>query len=171
MCPPSSPPAARYGEKTPEHLLWWRAATSADPALQIIGVVRDPRAVAASHRAVPWGIRDPGELAEEWAFDQRSLRAARDRLGPGRCLVVRYEDLVADPAACRTRLAGFLGVPSAGAAGPAGKRPPPPIVHAWEWWKARALEPVTTERRDLWRTVLTPAEAALAPVIAGRPGR
>ncbi|WP_143737463.1 sulfotransferase [Microbispora sp. GKU 823] len=94
LCSPCSL-TARYGEKTPEHLLWWRAMTSADPALKIVGVVRDPRAVAASHRAVPWGIRDPGELAEEWAFDQRSLRAARHRLGPRRCLVVRYEDLVA----------------------------------------------------------------------------
>lgn len=108
LCSPCSL-TARYGEKTPEHLLWWRAMTSADPALKIVGVVRDPRAVAASHRAVPWGIRDPGELAEEWAFDQRSLRAARHRLGPRRCLVVRYEDLVAGPAASRARLADRPG--------------------------------------------------------------
>ncbi|MBE3008873.1 sulfotransferase [Microbispora sp. NEAU-D428] len=166
LCSPPCSLTARYGEKTPEHLLWWRAMTSADPALRIVGVVRDPRAVAASHRAVPWGIRDPGELAEEWAFDQRSLRAARHLLGPRRCLVVRYEDLVAGPAACRARLADFLGVPPASASAPAGKRPLPPIVHSWEWWKARALEPVTTERRDLWRTVLTPAEAALVTQVA-----
>ncbi|MEN3535362.1 sulfotransferase [Microbispora sp. ZYX-F-249] len=167
LCPPpcqAGPPPVRYGEKTPEHLLWWRAMTSADPALKIIGVVRDPRAVAASHRGVPWGIRDPGELAEEWAFDQRSLCAARHRLGPRRCLVVRYEDLVADPAACRARLADFLGVPPAGPAGPAGKGAP--IVHPWEWWKARALEPVTPDRRDVWRGVLTPAEAALVAEVA-----
>ncbi|MEU6407380.1 sulfotransferase [Microbispora sp. NPDC046933] len=166
LCSPPWPPSAVYGEKTPEHLLWWRAMTSADPALKIVGVVRDPRAVAASHRAVPWGIRDPGELAEEWVFDQRSLRAARHRLGPRRCLVVRYEDLVAGPAASRARLADFLGVPPASASEAAEERPLPPIVHPWEWWKARALEPVTTERRDLWRTVLTPAEAALVTEVA-----
>lgn len=42
----------------------------------------------------------------------------------------------------------------------------PDSVHLWEWWKARALEPVTTERRDLWRTVLTPDEAALVTEVA-----
>lgn len=162
LCPPQRS-AVRFGEKTPEHLLWWRAVTSADPDLKIVGVVRDPRAVAASHRAVPWGIRDPGELAEEWAFDQRSLCAARDRLGPRRCLVVRYEDLVADPAAGRARLAAFLGVPDPGV--PLEGRAPP-IVHAWEWWKARALEPITADRRELWRAVLAPEEAALITEVA-----
>jgi hypothetical protein len=155
LCPPQ-PPGAVYGEKTPEHLLWWRAMTAASQALRIVGVVRDPRAVAASHRAVPWGIRDVAELAEEWAFDQRQLYAARRRLGPRRCLVLRYEDIVTDPGATRARLARFLGVPVPDQ--PA--RPQQAIVGSWEWWKSRALQPVTTCRTEAWRACLTAAEAA-----------
>lgn len=180
LCPPR-PPAAVYGEKTPEHLLWWRAMTTAVPHLRLVGVVRDPRGVAASHRAVPWGIHDPVELAEEWAFDQRQLLAARRRLGPDRCLVLRYEDVVAAPDAAQDRLARLLlrRLPSrqaaslqlaahrdaAGSAAPAAGRR---IVHDWEWWKARALEPVTAQRADAWREVLSPQEAAAVAVVARR---
>jgi len=156
------PPATRYGEKTPEHLLWWRPLSDADPGLRLVGVVRDPRAVAASHRAVPWGIEDAAVLAEEWALDQRQLRAAARHLGPGRCLILRYEDVAADPDAARQRLAALLAVrPGAPAPAPEG------IVHGWEWWKSSALEAVTTERTAAWREILPPEDAALIEEIAG----
>ncbi|WP_173063840.1 sulfotransferase family protein [Phytohabitans houttuyneae] len=158
------PPAARYGEKTPEHLLWWRPLTRADPGLRVIGVVRDPRAVAASHRAVPWGIEDPAVLAEEWALDQRQLLAAARQLGPGRCLVLRYEDVVADPGAARRRLGGLLAVPAGGQAAAA---PPDGIVHDWEWWKSGALRAVTTERTAAWREVLPERDAGVVAEVAG----
>ncbi|BCB76217.1 hypothetical protein GCM10022251_82340 [Phytohabitans flavus] len=156
------PPAARYGEKTPEHLLWWRPLTDADPQLRLIGVVRDPRAVAASHRSVPWGIEDPAVLAEEWALDQRQLRAAARHLGPGRCLLLRYEDMVADPDEARLQLGSLIAVvPGGGGAVPDG------IVHGWEWWKSTALETVTTDRTAAWRDTLSPEDAATIEEIAG----
>ncbi|MFC0528967.1 sulfotransferase family protein [Phytohabitans kaempferiae] len=157
------PPAARYGEKTPEHLLWWRPLTDADPDLRLVGVVRDPRAVAASHRAVPWGIEDSAVLAEEWALDQRQLRAAARHLGPGRCLILRYEDVVADPDTARRQLGGLLAVRPGGpkAAAPDG------IVHGWEWWKAGALRDVTTDRTAAWRETLPPGDASVVEEVAG----
>ncbi|BCB90851.1 sulfotransferase family protein [Phytohabitans suffuscus] len=157
------PPAARYGEKTPEHLLWWRPLTEADPGLRLVGVVRDPRAVAASHRSVPWGIEDAAVLAEEWALDQRQLRAAARHLGPGRCLVLRYEDVAADPDAARRRLGALLAVRPGGPA----SAPPDGIVHGWEWWKSTALEAVTTDRAAAWREVLPGGDAAAIEEIAG----
>lgn len=156
------PPAARYGEKTPEHLLWWRPLAEADPGLRLVGVVRDPRAVAASHRSVPWGIEDAAVLAEEWALDQRQLRAAARHLGPGRCLLLRYEDVAADPDAARRQLGALLAVrPGGPAAAPDG------IVHDWEWWKSSALEAVTTDRTAAWREALPPEDAAAIEDIAG----
>jgi ADP-heptose:LPS heptosyltransferase len=165
LCPPR-PAGTVYGEKTPEHLLWWRVLTALDPALQLVGMVRDPRAVAASHRDVPWGVRDAAELAEEWAFDQRQLLAARRRLGPQRCLVLRYEDVVADPDGARTRVARLLGVPEQVGDG-ARTGPPDGIVHGWEWWKAQALQPVRTRRVEVWPQRLTPDEDAAIRAIAG----
>lgn len=85
-------PAAVRGEKTPEHLMWWRPLVRALPGLKIVAVVRDPRAVAASHLEVPWGIRSHVVLAEQWSFDQRQVMAARATLGRRRCLVLHYED-------------------------------------------------------------------------------
>ncbi|MDQ7904971.1 sulfotransferase [Phytohabitans sp. ZYX-F-186] len=158
------PPAARYGEKTPEHLLWWRPLAEADPRLRLVGVVRDPRAVAVSHRSVPWGIEDATVLAEEWALDQRQLRAAARHLGPGRCLLLRYEDVVADPDGARERLAELLAVRPGG---PAAAPPPAGIVHGWEWWKSSALQAVTTERTAAWREVLPPADIAAIEEVAG----
>jgi hypothetical protein len=161
LCPSSG--GTCYGEKTPEHLLWWRPLTAADPTLKIIGVVRDPRSVAVSHRAVPWGVRDAAELAEEWAFDQRQLLAASRTLGPQRCLVLRYEDVVADPRAAQLRIAGFLGA-GAGATCAA----PADIVHPWEWWKAQALAPVATTRTSAWPDSLDPVDVAAVEAVAGR---
>lgn len=157
------PPAARYGEKTPEHLLWWRPLVRADPSLRLVGVVRDPRAVAASHRSVPWGIGDPAVLAEEWALDQRELRAAARHLGPVRCLVLRYEDVVADPDAARRQLGGLLAVPPGGPAAV----PPEWIVHGWEWWKSSALEAVTPDRAAAWREALPAGDASVIAEVAG----
>ncbi|MGN9909756.1 sulfotransferase family protein [Phytohabitans sp. LJ34] len=156
------PPAARYGEKTPEHLLWWRPLADADPGLRLVGVVRDPRAVAASHRSVPWGVEDAAVLAEEWALDQRQLRAAARHLGPGRCLLLRYEDVAADPDAARRQIGALLAVrPGGPAAAPEG------IVHEWEWWKSSALDAVTTDRTAAWREVLPDEDAAAIEDIAG----
>jgi hypothetical protein len=151
-------PAAAVGEKTPEHLAWWRPLTRALPRLQLVAVVRDPRAVAGSHARVPWGIRSPVHLGEQWRIDQREVLRARRTLGHDRVLVLRYEDVVADPDAARERLAAFLAPPSPPpAADPSGGDP---IVLPWEWWKHRALEPVTDRRVAAWRESLEPGEAA-----------
>jgi hypothetical protein len=155
------PPADVYGEKTPEHLLWWRVMAREIDDLKLVGVVRDPRAVTASHRAVPWGVRDPVELAEEWVFDQRQLRTALRRLGPARCLLTRYEDVVAAPDDTRARFAAFLGLRY-------GRQPAPDgIVQPWEWWKARALAPVTTDRVTDWRGRLSDTDVEVIERVAG----
>lgn len=150
--------ARLHGEKTPEHLRWVGPLAAADPDLKVVGVVRDPRAVAASHAAVPWGVSPPRLLGVQWCIDEDLLRVAQSALGE-RFLLVRYEDAVADPHATQCRLAAFLG---AGAA----ESPPPPrtgsrpqVVLDWEWWKHRARGPVTTERVDAWREALEPDDA------------
>lgn len=154
-------PARLHGEKTPNHLLWWRPLARADPDLRLVAVVRDPRAVVASYRT-SWGSRDHRILAERWRADQRQVAAAAARLG-GRLLVLRYEDVVEDPALARAALARHLG--AGGGSAPA--LPPPSFGLAWETWKARACEAVTTERREAWRHVLTPSEAEEVLAITG----
>jgi hypothetical protein len=113
-----------YGEKTPQHLLWWRPLTDSMRNLRLIGVVRDPRAEVASRLAVPWGagaltrLLPPGTpnltkvalLAEAWAMDQREMARAQASLGSDRFLLVRYEDLIRDPWHAYAQIGEFLGV-------------------------------------------------------------
>ena len=64
------------GEKTPSHLWWWQPLAGAMPGLKIVGVVRDPRAVAASMQHMPWGPDRPALVSEWWAADQQLFDAS-----------------------------------------------------------------------------------------------
>lgn len=147
-------PADLYGEKTPAHLRWWSPLTRALPELKLLWVVRDPRAVVASTLPLPWAVQDPAALAEEWNLDHKELREASHRLPPHRLLTLRYEDLVADPAAARSRIAHFLGI---------AEQPHQIGVEklflAWETWKSKVTEPITSDRVGAWRHTLTHSQA------------
>jgi Sulfotransferase family len=140
--------AELYGEKTPSHLRWWRELSAANQELRFVAVVRDPRAVVASYFEA-WGERPHSVIAERWAIDHRSLRAARDALGK-RFLVLRYEEVVAAPDVARGALSSFLGKPR----GDASAEAETPLHLPWETWKTRSSGPVTTERIEGWREVL-----------------
>lgn len=149
--------AQLYGEKTPQHLMWWRGLTDAMPELKVIGVVRDPRAVTASNLKVAWSKDSHLLFAERWAFEQRQLLRAQRRLGENRCLIIGYEDVVADPLATKREMSTFLGVSMSVKAPDMNDRGQ--IFHAWETWKANATGPVVVSRIDAWRNELTPSQA------------
>jgi hypothetical protein len=154
-------PGRLLGEKSPEHLLWWRPVARALPALRIIGVVREPRAVVASALAV-WGDRGTRGAplhvlrAQRWSSDAREMARAGESLGPSRFLLLRYEDVVHDETHARSTMARFLGSRARVATAAA----PPRIVLPREWWKARTFEPITDERLDAWRELLTADQAS-----------
>jgi hypothetical protein len=152
-------PAEVWGEKTPEHLLWWRPLVRAAPWLRFVVVVRDPRAVVASNLSMPW--RDAGRIpawgenvhlafAELWTCLQGQVQIMAGELGAERVLVLRYEDVVVDPDATRRVIARFIGRPPATepVAAPEG------IVQSWEPWKTEALGPVVVEHLETWRETL-----------------
>jgi hypothetical protein len=162
-----SPPVEHLGEKTPGHVAHWEQLTAAVPDLKIIGLVRDPRAVLRSHRKVPWGDRDAWLLAERWVAHQRSLEDASRLLGPDRCMVMRYEELVASPEEHQASIASFLGV---------ANDPTPldpillrdhPLFPERETWKAEALGEVTTDRTGDWDDDLTVNDVAIIDAVAG----
>ena len=71
--------ASVYGEKTPQHLLWWRSLSRAMPDVRFIVVVRDPRATVCSRLNAPFAARSWVVHAQRWAADQRQalLRCAQ----------------------------------------------------------------------------------------------
>jgi hypothetical protein len=157
-----APGAAIVGEKTPNHLLWWRPLARAAPWLRWVVVVRDPRAVVASYRAT-WGARDHVVLAERWRSDQRQVAALLEELGPAGAMLLRYEDVVDRPAQARDRLAAFVGLePDSGERAEITR-----IALPWEIWKHGAAGPIDAARKSAWRGELSGAEASAVAAIAG----
>jgi hypothetical protein len=159
--------APRYGEKTPNHLYWWRPLARAFPHLRFIAVVRDPRAVVASNLAAPWaaamfhprwGDSAYVAMAERCRFELETVLQLTTGL-PDRSLVLRYEDVISDPAAARDAIAALIK-PAVDSAVAATRD----YVLPWESWKAGALAPVDTSRLTAWRKDL---DARRAATVAG----
>lgn len=151
------------GEKTPNHLFYWKPLRRALPDLRWILVVRDPRAVVSSVLATPWGptMFHPrwGEhlyvaIAERWRFEQEQASVLATAAG-SRCLSLRFEDVVADPRSTRVAIAHHLGVKDAD---PRARQWSAPTVvsHPWETWKRNATDVIDPSRTSAWRTVLPP---------------
>lgn len=153
-------PARLYGEKSPRHLLWCRHLARRMPHLKVVAVVRDPRAVVASHLSRGRSVKSHLLLADWWSLDQRELARTLKALGAQRCLILHYEDVVKDPVRAKARLAGLLNlsihrdelvhprqVPLSEIAVPA------------EWWKSNATSNISSKRIGAWRDLLSLRQA------------
>jgi hypothetical protein len=115
------------GEKTPAHLAYADTLLEWFPNGRVIHIVRDPRGVYVSdsrrRRGRPtapyrWLMRIPlafqaallVQTMLSWLSAARRHRAL-ERRHPGRYLMLRFEDLVQQPAVQIPRLFDFLGVP------------------------------------------------------------
>jgi hypothetical protein len=153
-----------WGEKTPGHLWWWAPIAEAAPWMRFVVTVRDPRAVVSSTLSMPWAKDGDGaswgdqlhlSMASRWAFEQEVVSAMSDSLGPSRCLILRYEDVVTDPHRARLQIARLIGRED----GVTYKAAPDSLVLPWESWKLRALGDVTTDRVATWHHDLEASQA------------
>lgn len=120
---PAKPGLRFLGEKDPEHALHFKELGPLFPEAKFIHIVRDGRGVFVS--AWHHNVRSEYEhlkthdfdafldiTAREWASRVRKAREGAELLG-GRCLEVRYEDLVSEPEARTARVLAFLGADAA----------------------------------------------------------
>ena len=102
-------------EKTPGHLAWMKLIHDCFPEIQFIHIVRDPRGVVASRRAVgkeAWGGWAKGgveETAHAWSASISDALAGTKALGDS-YRQVRYEDLFANGATVINELYQWLGL-------------------------------------------------------------
>ncbi len=98
----------RYGDKTPSHMVEVDLLADRFPHTQFVHIVRDGRDVAASMVTMDFGASTFAEAARVWR--RKTLRAHRaaSALGPNRYHLIKYEDLVADPAGVLTDICDFL---------------------------------------------------------------
>ena len=116
----SRQPTQRWILKTPNHLWHLDALLDAYPDARIIWTHRDPGPVVTSLASLanaaqrPLTSRtDPRPTAEEWkrkcTFALESAMAHDDRVAPGWCQHMAYDDLVADPVATVSALYTRVG--------------------------------------------------------------
>jgi hypothetical protein len=147
--------AAREGarvvaEKTPNHALYLDVLARFFPAMRVVHVLRDPRAVAWSWRRVPWST---GLVAADAGVWVRYVEAARRALArrPRAMHTVRYERLVRAPEAEARRLCRFLALPFEAAMLRFHQTDAAPLDLAREPWKARAAEPIDARAATRWQ--------------------
>jgi hypothetical protein len=108
----------RWGDKTPLYMQHLPLLERLFPEARFVHLVRDGRDAALSFLSVPAGImtagwghpRDAAGFASQWVTEVRAARDLGARVGPGRYLELRYEALVADPAAELRRVCAFAGL-------------------------------------------------------------
>lgn len=96
----------RWGDKTPLHRWLADLADELFPAAQFIGIVRHPGAMCLSRARWGYALEDNAQM---WNLAAHLLAADRDRLGPDRYRIVRYEDLLRTPEPVLRDLVDFLG--------------------------------------------------------------
>ena len=161
---------ARWGDKTPLYMQYLPLLERLFPGALFVHLVRDGRDAALSYLSVPEGImtagwghpRDAGGFACQWTTEVRAARVLGGRVGPGRYLEIRYEDLVADPAAELRRVCSFAGlVYDDGMLGYVGETDSARKEH-----QQRLNEPPRVGVRD-WRTEMSPADVRAFEAVAG----
>lgn len=96
-------------EKSPVNLTRMRLLQQLFPMAQFIVMLRHPEAVAAS--VASWVDAAPGALIDHWIAAQAQMLADLPHLHA--VLVLRYEDVTAEPERALRRIAAFLDLPGA----------------------------------------------------------
>jgi hypothetical protein len=101
-------------EKTPSHIAHIREIEKLVPSVRFVHLVRNGRDVVASlydvthaHPEAWGGPRGVDACIERWL---RDISTSARHLGRPNHLIVRYEQLVADPTSILTETCGFLGI-------------------------------------------------------------
>lgn len=100
----------RYGDKTPEYAMKIAGLARMFPEAVFVHLVRDGRDAALSLLDVPFGPTRIEQAATYWT--DRVIPARRDgqALPSGRYIEIRYEDLLADPAASLRQICDLAGL-------------------------------------------------------------
>jgi hypothetical protein len=108
----------RWGDKTPLYMQHLDLLERLFPTALFVHLIRDGRDAALSFLAVPEGImtrtwahpRSAADFACQWRSEIGAARRLGGRVGSGRYLEVRYEELVAGPSAALEEICSFAGL-------------------------------------------------------------
>lgn len=105
-----------WGYKAPGAFRYLDKVLDRHPGMKAVFLLRAPEAVLASYKYMPKESEDgdpaqyhPVSHAVYWRMAARAYARAVATHGAERITLVRFEDMIVDPGATITRLAGFLG--------------------------------------------------------------
>lgn len=169
--PPERIAALRWVEKTPDHIHHLEVVRRFYPSARVVCVLRDPEKAILSrkrhfhfNRESEWPVE---RHARDWLRGIQALELLQRR-EPGVVLVLRLEDLAADPDAAVEELCAFLGLDFDGSALKEYRRRAAELIYPWETWKSGVfhdISPALASRRELrlnWR------QRAMLDHLAGR---
>jgi len=163
-------------EQTPRNVFYAQSILTNLPGAALIHIVRDPRAVLASQKnrwkmrllgakRIPryemirtWVNYHPVTMAKLW---RGATNAALRLRGDPRVMLVRFEDLIAEPEAQIRGMCGFLGVPF---------EPGMSLIPKWGSSNLKhdsGKKELAKDVLDQWQTVLSDGEIEVVEQIAG----
>ena len=160
----------RWGDKTPMYMRHLPLLERLFPDAQYVHLVRDGRDAALSFLEMPEGTftrtwahpTTPAQFACLWQKEVSDAHALGQRVGSGRYLLVRYEELVADPGGGVSAICEFVGIPfEHGMLAYTGSVDVSEKPH-----QQRLLRPPTTGVRS-WREDMAAADVAAFENVAG----
>ena len=156
----------RWGEKTPKNLFYVDVLSEMFPEARFVYLVRDPRAVVNSMNAIKYYSKDATINACNWrqsATDGYALLCSE--VPEAQRMVVRYEDLVANPELTMRALCRFLG-----------EEYEPGILAFYERTESNMPKtirspllkaPITENNAEKWRSVVPPEQIARIESVCG----
>lgn len=157
---------SRYGDKSPSYIEQMLRIGEALPEGRFVHLVRDGRDASRSLQQAPWGPEDFAGCVRQWRdWVEAGLRAGA-RLGPGRYLQVRYEDLVGDPQRVLEAVCAFVDLTFDEQMLSFHRRADDVLRHERPNYHRNLSAPLRAGLRD-WRRDLSDAEAAEFEQIAG----
>ena len=155
----------RWGEKTPQHMFYWRDILQGFPNLRVIHLVRDGRDVALSYREAFFGPKHIYPIALRWVKYLNAAEEVGDCLGRRAFLQVYYEDLLSDPQQEIRRICDFLGeefTPQMLSFHNSG------LPYPTDQRNAENLrKPILTENTNKWRKHMTTRDLRIFEAVAG----
>ncbi|MGF1455919.1 MAG: sulfotransferase [Alphaproteobacteria bacterium] len=158
------PDAVRFVDHTPQNVLRTDLLRARFPNARFVTIVRDGRAVAASVLPLDFGPDEIIGAARMWLRYTGAGLAAHYALGPDVCRIVRFEDLVRNPAPVLSMIASHCAMPSPAGHDVQGGFRVPGFNRSIHGLVGQAPDP---ERIEAWRRALSSRQVRIFEHEAG----
>jgi len=155
-----------WGDKTPFYVAHVAEIKRVFPEARVLNLVRDGRDVALSLLRVPFGPANVWAAAHTWRAAVEAGERAAARYGED-VMTVRYEDLVADPAAVVPAICAFAGIAYEPAMLAIEESAAERLARGQEGWFQALFAGINAGSVGRWRGEMSPAQRATFAAVAG----